>query len=99
MTIPHVHPSVPLPSFVQLRSLPLEEREKALQGWVVWLDANRHRVPATFEGLLDQALVDLRQETVNEEPLLDLDERFREWLGSAGKVGKGHGPDESPEDI
>lgn len=69
--------------------MPPREREEALQGWVVWLDANRHRVSTTVERLLDRALRDLREDAVQRASSIQLDAGYREWLQSAGEVGRG----------
>lgn len=82
-----------------LRRLPLDERKTALEGWVAWLNANRHRVSVDFERALDQALFDLQQDSVRDSVVDDLDDRFNEWLEHAGKVGDGHGPNEGHDDV
>lgn len=90
---------ITLPSLATLRALSLEEREEALEAWVSWLNANRHLVSPNFERQLDQALHDLRADTVRDSVLIDLDDRFNDWLASAGRPGVGRGPDEELEDI
>jgi hypothetical protein len=87
------------PTREKLRSLPPRLREQTLQGWVVWLDANRYRASRACERRLDRALRDLREDTVGHPASLRLEERFSEWLENAGEVGKGHGPDEEPEEV
>lgn len=84
-------------SLTHLRRLPVSEREDALQGWAIWLAANRHRLSRTFAQELAQAVRNLREDTIANDTgghvaLFDLDLRFREWLESGRETGKGHGP-------
>lgn len=91
--------SASLAPLATLRALPPPEREIALERWVSWLNANRHAAPLHFESELDQALHDLREDTVPESVLSDLDERVAHWLETAGRPGEGRGPSEDLEDI
>jgi hypothetical protein len=99
MTFQSVPLSISFPTRATLRSLPLGVREQTLQGWVVWLDANRYRVSRAYERRLDRALRDLREDSVGHPAGLAIEQRFSEWLENAGEVGKGHGPDEEPEEV
>jgi len=98
MTFRDVRSGVSLPSLQDLKSLALPEREAALEGWVVWLDANRHRVSRNTVLMLDRALHDLREDTVGKRSAAELDEGYADWLENAGSVGRGRGPDEGDED-
>ena len=89
-----VHSGLPLPSLVTVRGLPPREREQALEGWVAWLGANRHRVSTTVERLLDHALRELRDDSVRRRSAVRLEQGYRRWLDNAGAIGKGRGPDE-----
>jgi hypothetical protein len=99
MSTDDVHPSVHLPALSTLRTLPPEQREEALSGWVLWLNANRHLVSSDFERKLDEALFDFDNEALHDGALAELDEHFATWLETAGKIGVGHGPGEGPEDF
>lgn len=99
MTFRDVQSGVSLPSLQDLKSLAPLEREAALQGWVVWLDANRHRVSRRTELLLDRALRDLREDTARKRPASELDAGYEDWLENAGSVGRGRGPDEEDEGV
>jgi hypothetical protein len=91
--------TLPALSLVQVHALPPLEREEALEEWVAWLSANRHRVSATVETLLDKALFELRVDAVGNPPTSDVGERFDAWLEHAGTVGQGQGPNSDPEDV
>jgi hypothetical protein len=97
MTFASDEPALPSISLVQVRALPPREREEALEEWVAWLSANRHRVSETVESLLDKALFELRVDAVGNPPTSDVDEGFDNWLEHAGTVGQGQGPDEELE--
>jgi len=93
------HPSVHLPPLGTLRTLPAEEREEALSGWVLWLNANRHLVSSDFERKLDEALFAFDHEQVQDSALAELDQQFAHWLESAGRIGVGHGPGQESDDF
>ena len=99
MTFASDHPSVPSISLAELRTLPPAQREVVLEGWVAWYSANRRHVSATFERILDRALLELRKDSVGITPTSDIGQRFDEWLENSGRVGEGKGPDEKPEAV
>jgi len=86
-------------SLIQVRALPPHEREVALEEWVAWLSANRHRVSAQVEMLLDKALFELRVDAVGNPPSGSVGDRFDDWLEHAGTVGEGRSPDEDLEEF
>lgn len=98
MTFHDVHSGLPLPSLSTVRALPPGEREQALEGWVAWLGANRHRVTPTVKRLLDRALRELQGDSVHPRSTVSLEQGYDKWLESAGDVGRGHGPDEEDDD-
>ena len=98
--ISSVHPAAHLPTLADIAHMTLPERRVAIAAWVSWFNGHRDRVDPEFERELDRALSDLERDQTRHDDVLELQNRFDEWLATAGLVGEGQGPDEkehSPE--
>lgn len=93
-----VDPSAHLPRLSAVAQMEPPERRAALALWITWFNTHRERVEPELERELDRSLIALDRTLVQQDDMDALQNRFDQWLETAGTVGKGRGPaeDEAP---
>jgi hypothetical protein len=93
--ISDVDPSAHLPLLTDVAKMEPKKRRQALALWVTWFNSHGDKITPELEQELDNVLEAVSRVDVNPEQMEKLQQRFDQWLKSAGRVGVGRGPSES----